>query len=186
MRRRIWIWPARLTALALLAAACGGGGNGAEQPASDQGVQPVGGAEAQDEPEETASTFGQFVDRADLPTVVYDGESCTYIGPEIVDPGPVRMVLDNRSGERARMDILRLPGDKNFDDLAAYVESGEAEANQDSPDWVTQTRKVRAPADQLIGANRTLFDNTYGILCYLGDEEPFRIEAVAAFEVLDA
>ncbi len=173
-------WQACLAAVVLFAAACGGGdGGAAEQPASDGEAQPAEAAE----PETTVSTFGQFVDRADLPTVIYDGETCTYIGPETVDPGPVRVVLDNRSGTRARMDILRFPDDKTFEDLAAYVESGEAEENQDSPDWVTQTRKVRAPANQLIGANRTMFDNTYGILCYLGDEEPFRIEAVAAFEV---
>lgn len=157
-----------LVATMLLVAACGGGGGSTDQ-----------------DPEATIATFGQFVDRAAVPTVVYDGESCTYIGPETVDPGPVRMTLDNRSATRARMDILRFPDDKTFDDLVAYVESGDAEANQGSPDWVTQTRKVRAPAGELITANRTLSDNTYGILCYLGDAEPFRVEAVATFEVTE-
>ena len=95
------------------------------------------------------------------------------------------MTLDNRSDTRARIDILRLPDDKTFDDVVAYVESGEAEANQDSPDWVDQTRKIRAPANQLMGANRTLFDNTYGILCYIGETEPFAIQAVASFEVTE-
>ena len=160
--------PTLLATIALLVAACGG--DGGDYSAKS---------------ETTVSTFGQFADRADLPTVVYDGETCTYIGPETVDPGPVRMTLDNRSDTRARIDILRFPDDKTLADLVAYVESGEAEANQDSPDWVTQTRKVRAPANQLIGANRTMFDNTYGILCYLGDSEPFRVEAVAAFEVTE-
>lgn len=167
--------PVLFAAAALLLAACGGtedgGGNG-------------GGGDAT-ESETTVSTFGQFADRADLPTVVYDGETCTYIGPETVDPGPVRMTLDNRSDIRARIDILRFPEDRTFDDLVAYVESGDAAANQDSPDWVDQTRKIRAPANQLMGANRTLFDNTYGILCYIGESEPFEIQAVATFEVLE-
>ena len=157
-----------LVATVLMVAACGGG------------------ATTGQDPQATVSTFGQFVDRADLPTVVYDGETCSYIGPEAVESGPVRMTLDNRGDTRARMDILRFPEGKTLEDLVDYVESGEAEANQSSPDWVTQTRKVRAPANQVITANRTLFDNTYGILCYLGDEEPFRVEAVATFEVTEA
>lgn len=162
--------PVCLVAATLLFAACGGGGG-----------DESGGAT---ESETTVSTFGQFADRAELPTVVYDGEACIYIGPETVDPGPVRMTLDNRSDTRARIDILRFPEGKTFEDLAAYVESGEADANQDSPDWVDQTRKIRAPANQLMGANRTLFDNTYGILCYIGETEPFEIQAVATFEVV--
>ena len=166
---------ALLGAAAVMLAACGGGGNG-------DGAGESGGG---DEPETTVSTFGQFADRAELPTVVYDGETCTYIGPETVDPGPVRMTLDNRSDTRARIDILRFPEDKTFEDLVAYVESGDAEANQGSPDWVDQTRKIRAPANQVMGANRTLFDNTYGILCYIGEAEPFVIQAVATFEVLE-
>lgn len=153
----------------VLVAACGSAGE-------DGG----GGVES----EATVSTFGQFADRADLPTVVYDGETCIYIGPETVDPGPVRMTLDNRSGTRARIDILRFPDGKTFDDLVDYVDSGEAAANQDSPDWVDQTRKIRAPANQLMGANRTLFDNTYGILCYIGEDEPFEVQAVATFQVV--
>ena len=166
---RALVW---LVVLLLVGAACGGeGGGGAE--GGDAG-----------ESETTVSTFGQFADRAELPTVVYDGETCKYIGPETVAPGPVRMTLDNRSGIRARIDILRFPEDKTFDDLVDYVESGDAAANQDSPDWVDQTRKIRAPANQLMGANRTLFDNTYGILCYIGESEPFEIQAVATFEVL--
>ena len=159
-----------LAASLLLLAACGGNGEG--------------GGSATD-PETTVSTFGQFADRAELPTVVYDGQACTYIGPETVAPGPVRMTLDNRSEIRARIDILRFPEDKTFEDLVAYVDSGEAAANQDSPDWVDQTRKIRAPANQLMGANRTLFDNTYGILCYIGETEPFEVQAVASFEVLE-
>ena len=160
---------------ALLLTACGGTGDGGGD----------GGGGDATESETTVSTFGQFADRADLPTVVYDGETCTYIGPETVDPGPVRMTLDNRSDIRARIDILRFPEDRTFEDLVAYVESGDAAANQDSPDWVDQTRKIRAPANQLMGANRTLFDNTYGILCYIGETEPFEIQAVATFEVLE-
>lgn len=156
----------------LLLGSCGGDGG-----AGDEGGN--GGAES----DTTVSTFGQFADRAELPTVVYDGTTCIYIGPETVDPGPVRMTLDNRSDTRARIDILRFPDDKTFEDLVDYVESGEAAANQDSPDWVDQTRKIRAPANQLMGANRTLFDNTYGILCYIGAEEPYEIQAVATFEV---
>ncbi len=167
--------PVCFAAAALLFAACGGDGDG--------GGDGGGGAT---ESETTVSTIGQFADRADLPTVVYDGDTCTYIGPETVDPGPVRMTLDNRSGTRARIDILRFPDDKTFDDLVAYVESGQAAANQDSPDWVDQTRKIRAPANQVMGANRTLFDNTYGILCYIGEAEPFEVQAVASFEVSGA
>ncbi len=159
-----------LAVMLLVVTACGGDGENE-------------GAAA--EPEITVSTFGQFADRADLPTVVYDGETCTYIGPETVDPGPVRMTLDNRSGTRARIDILRFPDGKSFDDLVAYVDSGEAATNQDSPDWVDQTRKIRAPANQMMGANRTLSDNTYGILCYIGEVEPFEVQAVATFEVLE-
>ena len=166
--------PVFFATAALLLAACGGDGEG-----SDADVSEV------TESDTTVSTFGQFADRAELPTVVYDGESCTYIGPETVDPGPVRMTLDNRSDIRARIDILRFPEDKTFEDLVAYVESGEAAANQDSPDWVDQTRKIRAPANQLMGANRTLFDNTYGILCYIGEAEPYDIQAVATFEVTE-
>ena len=162
-------------AAALLLAACGGTADGGGD----------GGGDGATESETTVSTFGQFADRADLPTVVYDGETCTYIGPETVDPGPVRMTLDNRSDIRARIDILRFPEDRTFEDLVEYVESGEAAANQDSPDWVDQTRKIRAPANQLMGANRTLFDNTYGILCYIGEAEPYEIQAVATFEVLE-
>jgi len=165
--------PVFFAAAAVLLAACGGTGDGGGD----------GGGDAT-ESETTVSTFGQFADRAELPTVVYDGETCTYIGPETVDPGPVRMTLDNRSDIRARIDILRFPEDKTFEDLVEYVESGDAAANQDSPDWVDQTRKIRAPANQLMGANRTLFDNTYGILCYIGETEPFEIQAVATFEVL--
>jgi len=164
--------PVCLVAATLLFAACGGDGGG-------------GGEGGGDESETTVSTFGQFADRADLPTVVYDGEACTYIGPETVAPGPVRMTLDNRSDIRARIDILRFPEGRTFEDLAAYVDSGDAAANQDSPDWVDQTRKIRAPANQLMGANRTLFDNTYGILCYIGESAPFEIQAVATFEVLE-
>ena len=166
--------PVFLAAAALLLAACGGDGDSTGE----------GGGDAA-ESETTVSTFGQFADRAELPTVVYDGETCTYIGPETVAPGPVRMTLDNRSDVRARIDILRFPEDRTFEDLVDYVESGDAAANQDSPDWVDQTRKIRAPANQLMGANRTLFDNTYGILCYIGESEPFEIEAVATFEVLE-
>ncbi|MCY4370159.1 MAG: hypothetical protein OXF41_12275 [bacterium] len=165
--------PVLFAAAAILLTACGGDG--------EDGNEGGGAAES----ETTVSTFGQFADRAELPTVVYDGQTCTYIGPETVDPGPVRMTLDNRSGIRARIDILRFPEGKTFEDLAAYVESGEAATNQDSPDWVDQTRKIRAPANQLMGANRTLFDNTYGILCYIGETEPFEIQAVATFEVLE-
>lgn len=167
-----------LVVLLPVVVACGGeGGDPSEQQAD--------ATEQQGESEATVSTFGQFADRAELPTVVYDGETCTYIGPETVDPGPVRMTLDNRSGIRARIDILRFPEDRTFEDLVAYVESGEAAANQDSPDWVDQTRKIRAPANQLMGANRTLFNNTYGILCYIGDTEPFEVQAVAGFEVME-
>ena len=167
---RALVW---LVVLLLVVAACGGDGGG------------DGGDGDGTESETTVSTFGQFADRAELPTVVYDGETCTYIGPETVDPGPVRMTLDNRSDMRARIDILRFPEDKTFEDLVDYVESGDAAANQDSPEWVDQTRKIRAPANQLMGANRTLFDNTYGILCYIGEEEPFEVQAVATFEVLE-
>ena len=166
--------PVFFAAAALLLAACGGDGDGGGEGEGD-------GTES----ETTVSTFGQFADRAELPTVVYDGETCTYIGPETVAPGPVRMTLDNRSDIRARIDILRFPEDRTFEDLVDYVESGEAAANQGSPDWVDQTRKIRAPANQLMGANRTLFDNTYGILCYIGESEPFEIQAVATFEVLE-
>ena len=114
--------PVCLVAAALLFAACGGGEEG-------------GGA---GESETTVSTFGQFADRADLPTVVYDGEACTYIGPETVAPGPVRMTLDNRSDTRARIDILRFPEGRTFEDLVAYVDSGEAAANQGQPHPVRQ------------------------------------------------
>ena len=54
----------------LMLAGCGGGGGGDAA-----------------ESETTVSTFGQFADRADLPTVVFDGTTCTYIGPDTVEPG---------------------------------------------------------------------------------------------------
>ena len=151
-----------LIGVALIAVSCGGGESGT-----------------------TASTSGQFVDRVDVPTVVFDGTSCTYTGPETVDPGPVRMTLDNQSAIRVRIDVLKLPDDKSYDDVIAYVDSGEAEANQDSPDWVAQTRLVRAPANELITANRTLFGATFGILCYIGDTEPYAVTAVGSFDVLE-
>ncbi len=89
------------------------------------------------------------------------------------------MMLDNRSPTRARIDGLRLPDDKTYQDVVACVESREAQANQESPDWVTETRIVRATANELVTANRTLFDNEGAILCYLGDVEPFTVSAIA-------
>ena len=61
------------------------------------------------------------------------------------------MTLDNQSAIRVRIDVLKLPDDKSYDDVIAYVDSGEAEANQDSPDWVAQTRLVlgRQPMSSL-------------------------------------
>ena len=152
--------------IALVVAACGGGDS--EEPPSDT---------------PTSSTFGQFIERADVPTVVYDGTVCTFTGPETVAPGPVKITLDNRAATRARIDVLRLPDDKTYADVVAYVESGEAQANQDSPEWVTQTRIIRAPANELITANRAMFDNDFAILCYVGDNEPFTVSAVAGFTV---
>ena len=80
------------------------------------------------------------------------------------DRGPRTGPDDARQPERDpafRIDVLKLPDDKSYDDVIAYVDSGEAEANQDSPDWVAQTRLVRAPANELITANRTLFGATF-------------------------
>ena len=69
--------PVFFAAAAVLLAACGGTGDGGGD----------GGGDAT-ESETTVSTFGQFADRAELPTVVYDGEIPLYrLACAVVDGG---------------------------------------------------------------------------------------------------
>jgi hypothetical protein len=49
--------------------------------------------------------------------VSFDGEECTYSGPEFVQPGPVMFVYHNQSGGVTGMVLGRLEEGKTWDDV---------------------------------------------------------------------
>ena len=158
-----WTMSGLVTVLLLLAAACGGGDATppatTEAPAgteaSEPGVVATTSAPAAAADDEDDPLAVRRVAASDRPTVVFDGSECLYVGPEFVEEGPVRLSLDNESELRARLEVSKLADGKTWDDVLVFASSAEAVTGV-LPDWIVQSRKVRATGGREVTVTRAL------------------------------
>ena len=170
-----------LTAI-LIAAGCGSG--------DDTAVAPTGTSDA------ATTTFGTVapddddplerrrVQLSDIPTVVFDGTECLYTGPESVELGATRITVDNQSDSKMVLEVSLLPDDKTWEDVVAYVGSGEAATAGDVPEWISQSREVRASAGRDVTVTRQLDGGDYALTCFIGESDALTVQVSAPLAVL--
>jgi hypothetical protein len=64
----------------------------------------------------------------------FDGESCTYVGPAEIEPGPIVLHFHNESNVDAAVNLMRHTGDETIQDMIDYHEGGPSGKHQ--PPWV--------------------------------------------------
>ena len=168
-----------LLPLLLVAAACGSGDD--TTPVATPAATPAGTSDVADGPTTTFGTVDpddedplerRRVQLSEKPTIVFDGTECLYTGPESVELGATRITVDNQSDTRVVVEVSVLPEDKTWDDVVAYVDSGEAARTGDLPEWIPQSRKVTAPAGRDITVTRQLVGGNYAVTCFINSDPP--------------
>jgi hypothetical protein len=80
-------------------------------------------------------TVTEEVERIRL-ELTFQGESCTYEGPTDLKAGPVTIAFHNKTDGAAASNMIRLLGDKTFQDVIDYsYGGGEPPSLKHAPSW---------------------------------------------------
>ncbi len=65
--------------------------------------------------------------------LVFDGENCSYQGPEIQETGSMTLLFINNGDGFARVNLMRHTGDETIQDMMDYL--GEEPSTKHTPTW---------------------------------------------------
>ena len=97
----------------------------------------------------------------------FDGNECTYSGPEKVSAGEITLVFNNQNQVRSAVDFGRFEGDKTWDDFLSYnEESGPAPSpSRGRPAWFRDATFITVSAGQSETRKLSVTSGTWGSIC---------------------
>lgn len=93
----------------------------------------------------------------------FDGEICTYVGPNDLKSGPVTVVYHNESQGGSLVALFIIEDDKTIDDVIEY--QGEEPNTGHAPSWTEMIFRGNTPASEIYTWEGLLDEGTHILVC---------------------
>ena len=97
----------------------------------------------------------------------FDGNECTYSGPEKVSAGEITLVLNNQNQVRSAVDFGRFEGDNTWEDFVSYNEEYGPEPSpaKGRPSWFKEGTFITVSPGQSGTRILSVTRGTWGSIC---------------------
>ena len=115
----------------------------------------------------------------------FDGEDCSYGGPEVVSAGPALIALNNQTEGAVVLTVLKLDEGRTWEEMVDLFPPG---AVKEPPPWSTQVNGVRTKAAQArfpgnLEAKEFILDEGLYVISCVQASRPVGVWLGAPFEV---
>jgi hypothetical protein len=102
--------------------------------------------------------------------VTFDGNECACNWPEVISPGEISIIFNNKSQVLTMARMMKLDEGKTWDDMLTYM--GPPPSPTHRPEWASGVIDAQAAPGNSISHNKRLSGGLYGVVCLYGREPP--------------